>query len=150
VPLAFYREGKNEFRRFRYVQAFVNSYFMIEGLFGGGRPDYRVRELFGAAPTLVNAAGEAADYLRGQPKHWEGVRLALPSAEYPLDANGVLDLLVDCRGVLHYLSPRDSRPKAHPHNQKTFESVAFIAMSVCVKLMPSLIADKPIPSDVQL
>jgi hypothetical protein len=123
---------------------------MIEGLFGGGRPNYRVRELFGAAPTLLKAAGEAADYLRGQQKHWEGVRLALPSAEFPLDASGILDLLVDCRGVLHHFSTRDSRPKAHPNNQRTFESVAFIAMSVCVKLLPELIADKPIPSDVQL
>lgn len=150
VPLAFYREGKNEFRRFRYIQAFVNFYFMIEGLFGGGRPNYRVREQFGAAPTLVKAAGEAADYLRGQAKHWNGVRQALPSANYVLDANGILDLLVDCRGVLHHFSTRDSRPKAHPHNQRTFESVAFIAMSVCIKLIPYLIADQAIPSDVQL
>lgn len=124
VPLAFYREGKNEFRRFRYIQAFVNFYFMIEGLFGGGGPNYRVREHFASAPTLVGAADAAAEYLRSQPKHWEGVRGALPSANYSLDACGVLDLLVDCRGVLHHFSTRDSRPKAHPHNQRTFESVA--------------------------
>lgn len=150
VPLAFYREGKNEFRRFRYIQAFVNFYFMIEGLFGGGRPNYRVREQFANAPTLVKAADAAADYLRGQPKHWEGVRMALPLASYSLNANGLLDLLVDCRGVLHHFSTRDSRPKAHPHNQRTFESVAYIAMTVCIKLLPSLVADQPIPSDVQV
>ncbi|MFP3949896.1 MAG: hypothetical protein ACLFUZ_02250 [Candidatus Micrarchaeia archaeon] len=32
---AFLREGKNEFRKFRYINAFYNFYFVLEDLYGG-------------------------------------------------------------------------------------------------------------------
>jgi len=148
VPLAFYREGKNEFDRFRYVQAFMNFYFMIEGLFGGGRPNYRVKEEFKAAPTLVVAAADAAQVLSASPRHVSALRTLTRTEDQQIEASTVLDWLVDLRGIVHHYSIRDSRPQAHPHNQREFEPAAFLAMAVCVKLMPRLIAHREIPDDV--
>lgn len=148
VPLAFYREGRNEFQQFRYVQAFVNFYFMIEGLFGGGGPNYRVRERFKASPTLVKAATEAANSLCDLPRHWEALRVLAPSKVVSTDAQTVLDLLVHFRGVLHHYSVKSSQSQGHPHNQRQFEAVAFLAMAVCVKLMPLLIVGRTSPDDV--
>jgi hypothetical protein len=139
VPLAFYREGRNEFLQFRYVQAFVNFYFMIEGLFGGGGPNYRVKERFKASPTLVSAAGDAAHVVFGQPRHSEALRALARCGLGPPDANTVLDLLVDVRGILHHYSVKSSQTQAHPHNQHEFESVAYLAMAVCMKLIPSVL-----------
>jgi hypothetical protein len=148
VPLAFYREGKNDFERFRYVQAFMNFYFMIEGLFGGGRPNYRVKEEFKAAPTLVVAAADAAQVISGSPRHIAALRSLTRSGDRAVDAATVLDWLVDLRGAVHHYSVKDSRPQAHPNNQREFEPAAFLSMAVCVKLMPHLIAQKTVPDDV--
>jgi hypothetical protein len=47
APMAFYREGRTEFRLGRYIDAFFKFYFVIEGLFGNGqwRTDDVIREL---------------------------------------------------------------------------------------------------------
>lgn len=148
VPLAFYREGKNEFERFRYIQAFVNFYFMLEGLFGGGGPNYRVKERFKAAPTLVRAAEKAAEVILDSPRHVEALRRLTRSGERRIDGVAVLEWLVDFRGVLHHYSLKDARPQPNPNNQRDYEAVAFLAMAVCVQLMPHLIVEKDVPEDV--
>jgi hypothetical protein len=37
LPLAFYREGRNEFRSQRYVNAYFNFFFYLEDLYGRGK-----------------------------------------------------------------------------------------------------------------
>lgn len=37
VPMAFYREAKTEYGNARYINAFINSYLIIEGLFANGK-----------------------------------------------------------------------------------------------------------------
>lgn len=149
IPLAFYREGKNEFRQFRYVQAFMNFYFMIEGLFGAGRPNYRVVEHFHASPTLMQAATEAIEHLRADERHWGALEGWLPKSDRVIDAKTVLAMLVALRGRLHHYSLRDSRKQAHPLNQREFESVAYLAMAVCIKLMPRLIGTTEPPPELR-
>ncbi len=148
VPLAFYREGRNEFEQFRYVQAFMSFYFMVEGLFGRGGPNYRVKEEFKAAPTLVRAAAAAATVIGADPRHLSGVRRLIGTDDRAVDADLVLDWLVDLRGRVHHYSLQDSRPQAHPHNQRVFESPAYLAMAVCLKLIPYLLGQPEIPEDV--
>jgi hypothetical protein len=43
APMAFYREGRNEYRNGRYIDAFFKFYFVIEGLFGNG--EWRTKEV---------------------------------------------------------------------------------------------------------
>ena len=35
IPKSFYREGLNEYNDFRYINAFHNFYYVLEGLYGG-------------------------------------------------------------------------------------------------------------------
>jgi hypothetical protein len=60
IPLAFYREGKADYREDRYVTAFFSFYFFIEGLYGNGKSGEKkiVRE-FLASSELVTATESA-------------------------------------------------------------------------------------------
>lgn len=138
VPLAFFREGVNEFRAFRYVTAFHNLYFFLEDLYGGGKTKNRdVEKNFIGAPQLVHATSLALEALEG-PKHDRHNReldrfLKLENCDR--NPIGILKFLVRMRGNLHHFSQRSTRPKGHPLNQHEFEPVAFLLVTVCYRVV---------------
>src|SRR5579872_7502582 len=55
ATLAFHRMGINNVRRFQYISAFFNFYFVLEGLYGNGKfRAEHVKNEFGRSATLVS------------------------------------------------------------------------------------------------
>lgn len=116
VPMAFFREGVNEFRAFRYVSAYHNHYFFLEGLFGGGKSNNKqVLNQFLSATTLCEATQSAIDWLNrsDQARHKRKLEMS-GGTRLRWNVEGVLDFLIWMRGNLHHFSARASTPKGHP------------------------------------
>lgn len=142
IPMAFFREGVNDFRRFRYVQAFHNLYFFLEDLFGGGKTKNRQVEaqflsdaILQKAVTETLVALEGADLTRHR-MNLEGFFKVENAAWTP---NGVVSFIVGMRGNLHHYSQKSTKPKGHPLNQREFESVAFLLQMICYRVVAKLV-----------
>jgi hypothetical protein len=140
--MAFFREGVNDFRGFRYVNAFHNLYFFLEDLFGSGKTkNKQVEASFIANEDLRQAVSQtiadlcAPDKLR----HHRNIQGFLRTENCDWTAQGVIRFLVQMRGNLHHFSQRSTKPKGHPLNQHEFESVAFLLQMICYRVVVSLI-----------
>ena len=141
VPLAFFREGVNEFRSFRYVNAFHNLYFFLEGLFGGGKSNNKqVEQQFLSSKALTEAVQEALTWLERpeQHRHKNSLDSLRQMRNYDWSVEGLVALIVWMRGNLHHFSPRSSTPKGHPLNQRDFESIAYLLQIICYRLTAKL------------
>lgn len=105
TPMAFLREGKNDFDSFRYINAFFNFYFILEGLYGGGKTkNYAVEEEFKKSNEFS-----------------ESVEVAFRELE---------NLLVSTRGELHHFAINSSKTQGTPFNHKEFESIAWVSLFI--------------------
>lgn len=146
IPMAFFREGMNEFEQFRYIQAFFNFYFFLESLFGRGGKNQRVIEHFIASPSLCNATAEALAFLQGEHSRWERLKQHVTHDGHP-SVEVTLASVVDLRGRLHHFSIGNTRLQGHPLNHREFEWCAYLLVAICLKLVPKLLTAPP-PSDI--
>lgn len=112
--LVFFREGKNSFHAGRYINAFLNFYFVLEGAYGeeGRWRNAETREDFLNSPEFCKFADEIiADNLKADSRyHWWISRMLQNLKDprgnpipKPLNAEGIAWLLVDTRGsLLHF------------------------------------------------
>jgi len=141
IPMAFFREGVNEHREFRYVAAFHNLYFFLEGLFGEGKTKNRdVKRQFLAAPVLMAAVDRARSRLEAPDlrRHMANLESLRGARAFPWTSDGLVSLIVWMRGNLHHFSVNSSTPKGHPLNQRDFESIAFLLQLVCHEVVGQL------------
>ena len=135
VPLAFYREGINEYHSRRYINAFYNFYFVLEDMYGKGK-------------TRNKAIGDAfrkSEAFRGfmiwtieeslvkYEKHRINIQKFCEEEEVPYDTDGLIDLLLKVRGNLHHYSGRSSKHVGTPFVREEFASVAFITLGLAVR-----------------
>jgi hypothetical protein len=136
VPLAFFREGVNEYRAFRYVTAFHNLYFFLEDLYGGGKTKNRdVEQNFINSPQLVQATTHALQTLKNHEHHERRLGHFLQIENCGRTPMEILRFIVRMRGNLHHFSRQSTRPKGHPLNQHEFESVAFLLLTICYRVV---------------
>lgn len=152
IPMSFYREGVNEYRSHRYVSAFYNFYFVIEDLYGAGKT--KNRQVLGAflkSPQFMEAVKDAHKLLSEARMDSQRAELLefFRMLSCPFTPGGVADFLVKIRGDLHHFSQRSRRPKGHPLNQRSFRSVAYLAMAVCLNIIPKLANGDPLRTGSQ-
>ncbi len=133
LPFSFFREGANMFHSFQYQNAFINFYLMLEGFFGNSQyKNEKIKEeflkseilKFGIEATLQNLIGI-------NNKHLEWTRQTLKKYNKNWDAEGIIHILVEYRGKLSHFSINKSNMK-NPFNDKDYDSLAFLAMGVCI------------------
>jgi hypothetical protein len=149
IPMAFYREGNNAFLGHQYVNAFYNFYFLLEDLYAEGKVSNKeVSKRFKNSPQLRQAVEEALQHLAepANARHLRRIQEHLSHDNLSLSVDGVLDLIVKMRGDLHHFSQRSTRPKGHPLNQHKFESPAYLLLSICLMLIPTLMSPDDGPS----
>jgi hypothetical protein len=142
IPMAFFREGVNDFRGFRYVNAFHNLYFFLEDLFGGGKTrNKQVEANFIASTDVRQAVSQTVADLRSPDRlrHRTGIETFLKAENCDWTPQGVIRFLVQMRGNLHHFSQRSTKPKGHPLNQHEFEAVAFLLQMICYRIVVSLV-----------
>ena len=138
LPLAFYREGLNDYTGHRYINAYFNYYFFIEDLFGEGHSkNVKVLHAFKRSAELRWAVEKTANDIRTQnmPDHVAALESFLGREGLAWSTEGLLTLLVQTRGKLHHFSQKSTKLKGHPLNHETFRSIAFFAFAICLNLI---------------
>lgn len=127
---AFWREGMNDYIERRYVQAYYNFYFVVEGLYADGKSSkQQVLKAFQRSPEMREISEWVFDLIRRDPVHWREMREHFVSMDCTKDAQGAQALLFEIRGALHHYSPKSRRAKADPLSEVNFHSPSWFAMS---------------------
>jgi len=130
IPMAFWREGQIDFQAFRYINAFFNFYFVLEGLFGAGKTQNSAieKEFLASAELKTVVEHQIERYLTDKrPRHRERIKGMLSRRSKSLDFEGIVHLLVRTRGELHHFTNNTNRLAGTPFTQRAFETVAHLA-----------------------
>lgn len=135
LPMAFYREGVNDFKSHRYVNAFFNFYFYMEDLYGQGETKNKLVETAFKKSEQLRSAIE--QFLQGiiepdMTSHLHSLESFLQQEHCELTIDGIIALIVKIRGNLHHFSQRSSKMKGHPLNQVQFQTPAYMLFAICV------------------
>ena len=129
VLKAFVREGTNEFRDLRFIQAFYNFYFVIEGLFANGKSrTARVLDEFRNSDELRVATKITLETFSKDTEQHHSLQNMLHEANCAFDLEGLWKFLIHMRGVLHHFSIKDTRRLSSPFSSQQFEKPALLAM----------------------
>lgn len=133
VPMAFYREGCLDFESKRYINAFFNFYFVLEGLYGKGKTaDHQIRDEFLKTPALKQVVGCIInDAEMFEPKDKEGILAMLNRRTFNYDFAGIVGLIVKTRGDLHHFTNNPNRIQGSPFTQANFRPVAILIRTIC-------------------
>lgn len=131
--MAFYREAKTEYANARYINAFINSYLIIEGLFANGKwkSDAVIDEL-GKSTVFREFVQNLLDEVAGNDDPAEGMTRAqlevdLHTRGQDYTAEGLIRLLVRNRGDLHHFSIESTKAQGTPLNNAAYKRLAFMA-----------------------
>lgn len=144
LPLAFVRDGINEYKRMRYISAFYNFYFYLEDLYAEGKWRTRqVKERFLTSAHLGEVAKAAVLSFSkaSQQRERESLEESLIEHGLAFSAAGLLELVVEMRGRLHHFSQRSSKVQGHPLNQHNFKALAYLTMQFCMSSYPMIVRD---------
>ena len=142
IPMSFFREGMNDFADCKYINSFYNFYFFLEDLYGQGKTKnaavleaFKVSKQLSASSQRVAAMLERDDF---GPRR-VNVLTMLKAENCESTGAGLLDFLVKMRGNLHHFSQRSTKTKGHPLNQARFDGLAYLAMGICMGIIPRII-----------
>jgi hypothetical protein len=131
VPLSFWRVGNNELRAFRFINAFFNFYFVLEGLYANGKTGANeVKKQFQRSLDLQEIiTGVLPLHLNvGQLPNPLSRLLAEVGEEASLD--GVISMLIKVRGQLHHYSHGSTKRQGSPLTQDIYDSAAFLSGNI--------------------
>jgi hypothetical protein len=130
--MSFYREGKNDYMSMKYINAFFNFYFVIEGMYGKGKTKNKdiatefkkSNELRGFVDTILEK------HIKTYPKHNIKITKMLAEQNMTMGIDAVIELIVRTRGELHHFNPK--RIRGTPFNHVEFHSIAYIVMGMAL------------------
>lgn len=134
LPMSFYREGVNDYRSHRYINAVFNFYFFLEDLYGDGNTkNHLVLRSFASSHELRDAVAKGRrDIIGDDPaEQLPGLLEFLRQEHCDDDIDGLLKMTVRVRGNLHHFSQRSTKLKGHPLNHGIFRPVAYFLYCVC-------------------
>lgn len=124
---SFWREGQNELYAGRYINAFYNFFFVLEGLYGNGKYNDKLEGEFKNSAELRGSIEVylASDQLN---KHIEQVYEMLPDQkkqELPTHET-LIRLLIRTRNRLHHFANDPKKEQASPLNHDKFEGITTL------------------------
>jgi hypothetical protein len=131
---AFFREGKNEFKSFRYIYAFYNFYFIIEDIYGGGKTKEKdVLQNFKQSTELLGLVElTMKNYIETDRRHLTNIERLLQEEKLSYTTEGMIELIWKVRGNLHHYISKSSKRLGTPFNHRDFEPVSFFVMSLAL------------------
>jgi len=132
TTLSFHRAGVNDIRRFEYISAFFNFYFVLEGLYANGRfkTDHVKHEF---ANSVILVAAIESIIAEGFPQAMgEDVSVSemLRAIGKPCDARSLIHLLVHTRGDLHHYAGAKKKPTGSPLMNDRYRSLSQFCLRV--------------------
>lgn len=146
LPMSFYREGCNDFKRGYYANAFVNFYFFLDDLYGAGATkNKQVEERLKKSLHVRAAVKEAIDELvsPGPSDNLAQVMLFLHDERKTFSVAGIIELFVQVRGNLAHFSQKSTKKKGHAFNQFDFRGIAYLLQAVCIFTFTRLTTGEP-------
>ncbi len=133
--MAFMRDGTNRQLNGEFIQAFYAYYFIIEGLYAGGRSgEQEIMKLFAKSRTfcLVCEVAVRSYFAAGTPRSEEVavLRPLMVSYRCAETAEGLQRFLIRMRQQLHHFSRRSTKLQPHPFNQEAFAPLADLTRFV--------------------
>ena len=134
IPLSFYREGRNFFATQRYVYAFHSFYYYLEDLYADGKTkNTLVEKRFLSSQQMRDAVDKTLrSFKKDHVRHYKNLLTFLRTEQKTDNVDDVLKLIVSVSGNLHHFSQKSTKRQGHPFNQKEFETMAYLLMSICV------------------
>ena len=144
--LTFYREGQNEYNNGRFINSFLNFYFVLEGAFSEKHRwrNYETRQDFLSSPKFVEFVDEimAMDFKPGYRLRWYIDRMLqniTDSKGQPtpksFDAEGIAWLLVDTRGNLLHFKSDAANPTSLLRFDDDYEAIADLSYQLARRTM---------------
>jgi hypothetical protein len=131
--LAFYREGQNDMMRLRYITAFFNFYFVIEGLYAAGKSEKPVVVGHFKRSKILCSAVESClnDGLPTDPvKSVQTIQAILKRMNRQLNVNHILELLVIMRSKLHHYDMK-TQIAGTPFTDYNYRLLAHFIQKIC-------------------
>lgn len=136
IPKVFFREGVNEFKAFRYINAFYNFYFIIEDLCGGGKAkNEHVEGEFKKSKEFRSFVQWMIDDIKNDDnkKHFEDISIYLKNYRKNFDVDGIISIIIRMRGQLHHYSRKSTQIQGTPFNHHQFESLAYLVYGISIR-----------------
>lgn len=128
IPLSFWREGNNDLRSFRFINAFFNFYFVLEGHYANGKTgNDEVARQFMRSDQLKRIISRVLPAHLKNGETPNALMQALERSRLDATIGGVLTFLIGTRGEVHHYSERSTRSQGNPLNQENYSAVAFLA-----------------------
>jgi len=142
IPKAFWREGNNEFKEFRYINAFFNFYFILEGLYGDGNTKNQlVEKAFKESKEFREFVEFIIESLKKNQRHFQKINEMLKFRNKILDVDNLISLIVSTRGDLHHFMNNPNKVQGTPFNHKEFETIAWVSLGIAVRAILQKILD---------
>ncbi|HEX8141411.1 MAG TPA: hypothetical protein VF553_02380 [Pyrinomonadaceae bacterium] len=143
VYLSIYREGDNDFKAQKFISAFYNFYFIMEGMYGNGKTkNIEVAKEFKKSKELREILQSIIDnHIKISQKHFIQTTKMLQRRNMTLGVDALIELIVRTRGDLHHFQNNPNRPQPTPFRHSEYESIAFITLGVALHSILYKIAD---------
>ena len=136
VVKSFWREARNSYNASRYISAFVNSFFILEGLYANGK--FGKKEIcrqFLACPPFVDSITRLFAMVQQEcPAHLDNLSKVRERGGKTLDVEEFTTLLVETRADLSHFIFRDLSKRARLF-EESYWSISFL----CLRLATILI-----------
>jgi len=133
VLKAFWREGQNEMEACRFIQAFMNFFLVIEGLYANGQFGKKeVLREFSASQELNDAVEGflKSRHYPGSDKHDLALQEMVAHRKKQYDVPGLLYVLVDTRGELAHYLQKSRRKYGDPFRHEEYEAIVLLGLFI--------------------
>lgn len=141
--MSFYKEGKNDYHARKFINAFFNFYFILEGMYGKGKTKNRdVANEFKKTVELREFIENIIEnHIKVSPEHLAKVTQMLKDRHMTIGIDAIVELIVRTRGDLHHFINNPNRLQGTPLNHPEFHSAAFIVMGLSLNAILFRIVD---------
>jgi hypothetical protein len=126
VVASFWREGENDWADGKFINAFFNYYFVLEGLYGNKKTkNWQVEEEMLKSPELL---AQIEKFNKGNHpiQHLDQLAKMMNVTEIPT-AEQLVNLLVSTRGRLHHFQNNPNREQGSPLVHDKYEGIGYFA-----------------------
>jgi len=143
ILLAFFREGRNDYIEQKFINAFFNFYFILEGMFGNGKTKNKdVALQFKKSDRLREFTQKAIDeFIKPEPKHLKRINEMLRRRNMTLGVDALIELIVLTRGELHHFTNNPNRPQNTPFSHNEYQTISFITYNLAFSALLFLVVD---------
>lgn len=134
VAMSFFREGINDKNAFKYINAFFNFYFILEGLYGKGKTkNYQIEQEFKNSEEFKQLVDWALDESRrNKPADYKKIGEMLSRMNKQIGIKSFIELIVKTRGELHHFTNNPNRPQGTPFTHQEYSAIAHMTMKIAM------------------